>query len=604
MPMRSSAILHSFALGVAAMAALVTDSALGTPDMTKVLRIATNDVTSLDPQQPTDLYSTRVTSAIFEALYEFEYLSTGAKVVPNTAEALPVVTDAGRTWTMRVRKGILFADDPAFNGKPRELVAADYAYAIRRMIDPNLRNGGDPALTDLIVGARPVVDAARKPGGKLDYDARIEGLQATDRYTLVIRLAQADYTLLERLAGLQMMAVAREAVEAAGANVMNHPVGTGPYRLKEWRRASRIVLEANPGYRTVRFPENADAPQQELIRNMRGKTLPQIGRIELSVIEESQPEILAFTQADLDYVALGGDDTKRVMENGKLRPDLARRGIRHVRFGSPSVTFTYFNMKDDLVGGYSTQQVALRRAIGMGFDTDEMIRVLFAGNALPANQLLPPGVSGHDPSLPPKSIYDPAGARALLDRFGFKDRDGDGYRETPDGKPLTVVRGTLPESWYREVDTLWKKNMDAIGIRMQVQQQTFAELLNMSRSGKLPMFNLGYRSLEPSGYQILQTLWGESPPDTNPSQFKQKDYDAAYEQFLRTPAGPTRVTLARKMSDISQAYMPMILHTFGVGNVLYHPWVQGYWPSPFGFSWKYLDIDVAMRKAKANGPAK
>ena len=104
----------------------------------------------------------------------------------------------------------------------------------------------------------------------------------------------------------------------------------------------------------------------------------------------------------------------------------------------------------------------------MGFDVDEMIRVLFAGNALPANQLLPPGVSGHDPSLPPKSLYDPAGARALLDRFGFKDRDGDGYRETPDGKPLTVVRGTLPESWYREVDTLWKKNMDAIGIRMQV----------------------------------------------------------------------------------------------------------------------------------------
>ena len=99
---------------------------------------------------------------------------------------------------------------------------------------------------------------------------------------------------------------------------MSRPVGTGPYRLKEWRRASRIVLEANPNYRVVRFPENADAPQQELIRNMRGKTLPQIGRIDISVIEESQPEILAFTQGDLDFIALGGDDTKRVLENGQL----------------------------------------------------------------------------------------------------------------------------------------------------------------------------------------------------------------------------------------------------------------------------------------------
>ena len=336
---------------------------------------------------------------------------------------------------------------------------------------------------------------------------------------------------------------------------------------------------------------------------MRGKTLPQIGRIEISIIEESQPEILAFTQGDLDLIALGGDDTKRVLENGKLRPDLARRGVRHVRFGAPSLTFTYFNLDDPVVGGYTTQQIALRRAIGMGFDVDEMIRVLFAGNALAANQLLPPGVSGHDPSLPPKSIYDPAGARALLDRFGFKDRDGDGYREMPDGKALVVSRGTLPESWYREADTLWKKNMDAIGIRMQVQQQTFAELLNLSRTGKLPMFNLGYRSLEPSGYQILQTLWGKSPRDTNPSQFRQADYDAAYEQFLRTPAGPARIALARKMSDLSQAYMPMILHTYGVGNVLHYPWVHGYWPSAFGYSWKYLDVDVALR-SKASAPKK
>ncbi|HKU87194.1 MAG TPA: ABC transporter substrate-binding protein, partial [Casimicrobiaceae bacterium] len=386
-------------------AALLTgaNAALAAADMNKVLRVASNDITSLDPQQGTDLYSTRVTSAIFEALYEFEYLSTGSKVIPNTAESMPVVTDDGKTWTMRMRKGIHFTDDPAFKGRKRELVAADYVYSIKRALDPNLRTGGDPALTDLIIGARPVVDAARKAGGKFNYDAPIVGLQAADRYTLVLRLARPDYTMLERLAGLQMMAVAREAIEAAGSDVMSRPVGTGPYRLKEWRRASRVVLEANPDYRAVRFPENADAPQQDLVHAMRGKTIPRIGRIEISIIEESQPEFLAFTQGDLDLIALGGDATRRVMENGKLRPDLASRGIRHVRFGSPSITFTYFNLDDPAVGGYSTQQIALRRAIGMGFDVDEMIRVLFAGNGLPANQLLPPGVSGHDPTLPPKS---------------------------------------------------------------------------------------------------------------------------------------------------------------------------------------------------------
>jgi len=564
-------------------------------DPNKVLRIASNDITSLDPQQPTDLYSTRVATSIFEGLYQFDYFATPARVVPNTAEAMPEVTDAGRTWTIRLRKGIVFADDPVFKGHRRELVAADFVYSITRALDPNLRGGGIPALTDLIVGARPVVDAARRPGGRLDYDAPIEGLRALDRHTLQIKLVSADYTLLDRLAGLTLMAVAREAVEAAGSDVMNRPVGTGPYRLGEWRKGSRVVLEANPSYRGLRFPETDDSRHRALVEGMRGKSLPQIGRIEISIIEESQPELLAFLQGDLDWMALTGDDTVRVMENGRLKPEFLSKGIVHLRFGAPTLTFTYFNLDDPVVGGYSNAQVALRRAIAMGFNVDEMIRVLYAGNALPANQLLPPGVAGHDPSVPPRSLYDPAGARALLDRFGFRDVDGDGYRETPEGKPLTVVRGTLPESWYREADTLWKKNMDAIGVRMQVNQQTFAELLNLARAGKLPMFNLGYRSLEPSGYQILQTLWGRESRVTNPSGFKRHDYDAAYETFVRTPSGPERIALARRMSEISQVYMPMILHTYGIGNVLHYPWLLGYWPSQFGAAWKYADIDLARK---------
>jgi ABC-type transport system substrate-binding protein len=594
---RSHSFVKPFALALALVGVLAPLAARAAPDPNKVLRIASNDITSLDPQQGTDLLSTRVAIQIFEALYQFDYLATPARVIPCTAEAMPVITDGGTTWTIKVQKGIHFADDRVFKGRQRELTAQDYVYSITRSLDPNLRGGGDATLTDLIAGARPVVDAASKPGAKLDYGAPIEGLRATDRYTLRIKLAHPDYTMLERLAQLPAMAVAREAIEAAGNDVMSRPVGTGPYRLKEWKKATRVVLEANPGYRPIRFPDSSDPQHRALVASMRGKTLPQVGRIEISIIEESQPQILEFMQGNLDLLSLGGNDVTRVFVDGKLRPELAAKKVVHLRFGAPYLTFTYFNMDDPAVGGYSNAQVALRRAIAMGFNVDELIRVLFAGNALPANQLLPPGVSGHDASLPPKSLYDPAAARALLDRFGFKDIDGDGYRETPDGKPLTVTRGTLPESWYREADTLWRKNMDAIGIRMQVNQQTFAELLNLSRAGQLPMFNLGYRSLDPSGYQILQTLYGRETRDTNPSGFRRAEYDATYERFLQTPPGPARTALARKLSEISQIWMPMMLHTFGVGNVLHYPWVLGYWPSQFGASWKYVDIDLAQKKA-------
>lgn len=586
LPRLAALLLYAVAFAAAAAA-----------DPAKVLRISSSDVSSLDPQQGTDIYSTRTTGLIFEGLYEFDYLATPAKVVPNTAIALPEISADGRTWLIRLKHGIHFTDDPAFKGRRRELVAEDYAYALRRAIDPNLRNGGDPALTDLIVGARAVVDRARAPGGRMDYDAPIEGLKAVDHYTLRIQLTTTDYTMLERLAGLPAMAVAREVVEAAGNDIMNHPVGTGPYRLVEWRRASRLVLEANRDYRELSFPPGDGAEQRALAARMKGRKLPQIGRIEMSIIEESQPNILAFQQGNLDFIGLGGNDIAQVMQNGRLRPELAGRGVIHQRYFAPSVTFTYFNLDDPTVGGYTPAQIALRRAIAMGFDNDEMIRVLFAGQATPANQLLPPGSTAFDASLPPKSLYDPAAARALLDRFGFKDRDGDGFRETPDGKPLVVRRGTLPESWYREADTLFKKNMDAIGIRMEVEQHTFPELVNMSRAGKLPMFNLGYRSLEPSGFEILQTLWSKSPDDVHPSRFRRPEYDAAYEEYLRTPDGPRRVALVRRMTDVTQAYMPLMLHTFGVGNVLYYPWIEGYWPSAFGFSWKWVDIDVTRRKA-------
>jgi ABC-type transport system substrate-binding protein len=123
--------------------------------------------------------------------------------------------------------------------------------------DPNLKRGGDPALTNLIEGARRVVDAAQK-AGKLDYDVGIEGLQAIDRHTLRIKLTTVDYTVLERLADLGSFAVAREAVQAAGAEVVSKPMGTGPFRLQEWTRGSRVILDANPHYRSIGFPESDD----------------------------------------------------------------------------------------------------------------------------------------------------------------------------------------------------------------------------------------------------------------------------------------------------------------------------------------------------------
>ena len=566
-------------------------------DAAKVLRIALPDITGLDPHQISDLYSARVVNVIFEGPYQYDYLASPAKVIPNTAAAMPEITDAGKTWTIRLQKGIRFADDPAFMGVARELQAADYVYSIKRSIDPNLRNGGDPAFTTLIVGARAVVEAAKK-SGKFDYDAPIEGLRAIDTHTLQLRLTDVDYTVLDRLAGRNSYAVAREVVEAAGSEIMMKPVGTGPFRLADWRRGSRIVLDANPRYRSLAFPESDDPKLKALVQAMKGRRLPALSRIEISIIQEQVPELLAFDQGDLDYVALGGNILSRVVANGKLKPEYAQRGIVHFRFSVPALIYTYFNQDDPVVGGNTPERIALRRAIALGFDTNDFIKVFYGGQATPANQILPPGVFGHDASLPQKAIYDPAAARALLDRFGYKDRDGDGMREAPDGRPLILVQSSSPDSQSREADALWIKSMSAIGLRMAVNTKPFSELLKQSQAGQLMMFNLGFRAGDPSGYDTLATLWGKSSDSTNRSRFRNADYDAAYERFLRTPDVKERTALARQMSGIVNTFVPLTLQVYPIGNAFTQPWLLGYYPSQFGFTWKYMDIDVARKSRK------
>ena len=127
----------------------------------------------------------------------YDYLARPAKLVPLTAESLPQITDNGKTYTIKVKKGIYFTPDPAFKGNKRELVAEDFIYSLKRLIDPKMRSPWAWLVEGKIVGLDELAEAAKK-GGKFDYDAKIAGLEAVDRYTLRIRLKDTDYNLAVR----------------------------------------------------------------------------------------------------------------------------------------------------------------------------------------------------------------------------------------------------------------------------------------------------------------------------------------------------------------------------------------------------------------------
>ncbi len=598
---RTAVRAAAVALGLVLLAPAVPVRAQADPG--KVLRVAFLVAeTGFDPQAASDVYSNYVNRVLFDPPFRFDYLARPHRVVPNTAAAMPEHSKDGTEWTIRIRPGIYFADDPVFKGKKRELTAADYAYSWKRIMDPRTRSPQIDVFDGRIVGMDKLVAAARA-GGRFDYDAPLEGLTVVDRHTLKLKLTGPWWDLPADLAGTPASAVAREVVEAYGDAsgwVMAHPVGTGPYRVKEWRRGQKIVLEASPSFREMPFPDSGDPADRALVAHFKGKTLPRIGRIEILVIDEAQPRLLAFEQAQLDYIEVPVDLVGNVLtSDNRLLPRFTAAGVSLQRGIQPGITYTFFNMDDPVVGGYSKDKVALRRAIGMAYNVDEEARVIRQGQAEWASQLIPPGVSGHDPKFTGNTRYDPEGARMLLDRFGYVDRDKDGWREQPDGKPLVLRKGTTPSSLERQYDELWQRNMAAVGIRIEFITQKWPDLLKMARQGQLPMWQLGNRSTSTEGYGFLGLLYGPNTGLSNHARFRFADYDRRYDESKKLPDGPERAKLVREMSQIVAAWAPWKINAYRHENVILYPWVQGYRLNVFNLHpWLYLDIDPKVpRKA-------
>src|SRR6185312_9004669 len=395
---RSKADNTPFASIAALLLAFAVLAAHGA-DMAKVVRVAYPSAESkLDPQAESDEASGGIMDNIFDSLLEYDYLARPAKLKPRAATALPEISEGGRVYTLHLKPGIHFTPDPAFHGKTRELVAQDYVYSIERLLDPRLASQWLFLVEGKMAGADAALAAARK-ANRFDYDRPIEGLRALDRHTLRITLTSPDYTFGYVLAMHATAAVAREVVEAQGEDIARHPVGTGPYRLARWTPGARIVLEANPGYREETFESVGadDERSREIAANLRGKRLPIVGRVEVSIVDEAQPRWLAFLGGEHDYLRpLPEEFADVAMPGGKLAPNLARKGIRATPDEIAYVTYTTFNMQEKIdgkpnpLGGYTPERIALRRAIALGFRIDDEIRILDKHQSVRAQSPLPP----------------------------------------------------------------------------------------------------------------------------------------------------------------------------------------------------------------------
>jgi ABC-type transport system substrate-binding protein len=585
----------------ASAASPVSAATAGSPPHAKVLRYAFRVAeTTFDPAAVNDLYSRIILAHVFEGLYGYDPLARPARIVPLMAAGLPEVEDGFRRWTVRIRPDVFFADDPAFKGRRREVVADDFVYAFKRFADPANKS---PSWSEIeqynLVGLAAQRAAAVDEKRPFDYDAVVPGLRAIDRYTLRFELAAPRPRFMHLIAGSSDLygAVAREVAAHYGDAVGAHPVGTGPFRLAEWRRASRIVLERNPGYRERLYeaePAPDDAQGQAWAQRLRGRRLPMIDRVEIAIIEQPQPRWLSFLQGEANLIDRVPEEfIEAAMPGGHLAPYLAKRRMQAYRVIAPDVTLTMFNMEDPVLGGYAPHQVALRRAISLGVDVEREITLARHGQMVPAQSLLVPHTRGYDPSFKCEmSDYDPARARALLEVYGYTDRDGDGWREAPDGQPLELVLANQDDDQSRRLGELWVRNLTALGLRLRVQVAKWPENLKAARAGKLQFWGVSSLSATPDGQSSIARLYGPASGGSNIARFRNAALDAIYERLLVMPDGPERDALYREVKRIGVAWMPYKSHGHRIVTDVASAGIVGYRRPLFWQNWwETIDIE-------------
>jgi ABC-type transport system substrate-binding protein len=535
----------------------------------KVLRtyLSTSE-TGLDPAVASDIASLSLLENLFDPLLGYDYLARPLTLRGNTAMGLPTVGDQGLSYTFKIRPGIYFTPDPAFKGKQRELTAADYIYSLKRLYDPALKSPWLSLFDGKIAGDKQLKQA-------FGYDTPIAGLQAPERYTLRIVLSAPDNNFLFYLATPASGVVAREVIEAYPGQAGNHPVGTGPFLVKEWKRSDRIVLLANRASHAA----------------------PLIDRVEVKIAEEFQGRVLGFLRGQYDYLEQVPESmTDMVIQDGKLKPELAARGMELTRFPVLQTYYMWMNLEDPVIGGYAKEKVALRRAIALAYNSAEDIALLKKGFAIRAESPVPPNVLGYDPAYRSPVAYDKALAEALLERFGYRQRDPDGFRRGPHGQPLTLAMHSEATVGGRLRDELWRKNLNAIGLRIVFKTDKKTEIIKASRLGTVQMFESNWIADFPDGDNFYQLLYGGNIGRANYARFNLPAYNERYEQARAMADSPARQKLYGEMNQLLHAYNPWVPLVHPISADIRHPWLKNYKRHPVELTtWRYLDIDLAER---------
>lgn len=549
-------------------------------------------IRGLDPGDIGDVYSAMVAAQCFECLYQYHYLKRPYQLVPQLAESMPEVSEDGLTYTIKIRRRVYFADDDCFaGGKGRELKASDFVFAWKRIADIKYFSKNWWIFDSRIVGLDEFREYTKtcKRREDVDYSRPVEGLQTPDDYTLVIKLKKPWPQIVYLLAHQPTAPIAKEAADYYGKDIISHPVGTGPFKLKVWHRGSYIKMVRNSNFRGEFYPtegEKGDLEQGFLTDA--GKRLPMADRIFFVLIEEDQPRWLQFLRGKLDATSIPKDNFGQAIDASRdLSPEMKKRNIHLKTFRNPDTFWIGFNMEDEVVG----KNKPLRKAISHSIDREKYIEVFWNNRDDVAYGFIPPVMKVYNPEISKLGIgYDSGQAKQLV-----KEAERVYGGKLPTLKLSTGGTDTLS----RQMCQFYQRSFKEVGLDVEVDYMDWPTFLEKVKTKSVQMFALGWIADYPDTENFLQLFYSRNAsPGTNNFNYSNPEFDRIYEQVAVMPDCPERTVLYRKAELIVIEDCPAAFINHRVAYVLHHDWVLNYKPHVFQYGLaKYRRVDVTKRAA-------
>ncbi len=527
-----------------------------------------NYVVSMDPAKAFNDESLKLIGQSYETLYQYHYLKRPYEVVPLLADGMPQVSNNGKTYTIKIKKGVVYHPHPAFQGKARFVTSRDFANQIKRIAFIPLKSLGGWLFENRLIGFD---EFSKKVGDSLDklLSTKLAGIETPDDQTLILKFSRNESIVLNLLTMNFITPLPEEVIKYEKNDFEKAMIGTGPYVLTK-NEGEIYELSRFTGYRKDFYPSSGDryANVKDLVSSS-NEPIPFVDKIVFKVIPDEDARMTAFMKREIDYINIPKKFVSSfAVSFGELPEQFKNDDVVLKHFASISSDWISFNMHDTILGANKK----LRKAIAYAIDYEKYITVVTKGANRRANSIYNPGITGYNPRKSLPYYYNLKKARELMIEAGFSG-----------GKGLpTITYSTRSDTGiHLEVGEFIKEQLKQIGINVNVEILKFADFLKKGRAGQLQLFLDRWIYDYPDAENLVQLLVSKNHPGINKSGFSNKKLDIIYRKYLSERNEDKKIKLMEEVEQVVFDEVPWIMLTYYSSYILHYKDIKNYRKSSF-----------------------